>query len=69
MPRPWAIVALAAGILAWSFALITFLFDFADHDIAEGIGLIAFLIGLFLVWEGGFALWRTWTLSLRDKPK
>jgi len=69
MRRPWALDALVAGIAVWSFTVFTFVVGFADHDIAQGIGLIAFVIGLYLVWEGGSTLWRTRTLSRRDKPK
>ena len=67
--RRWAATALAGGIAAWVVTAGTFLVDIGDHDIAEGIGLLAFVIGLLLVWEGGFALFRFRALAARDKPK
>ncbi|HYS73402.1 MAG TPA: hypothetical protein VEO96_05420 [Thermoplasmata archaeon] len=47
----------------------TFLVDFGDHDLAEGFALLAFVLGLFLVWEGGFSLWRHHALASRQKPR
>ncbi len=58
-----------AGLALWSVTAATFLIRFADHDVAEGMGLLAFVAGLFLLWEGGFSLWRARALAARDKPK
>jgi len=69
MRRSWGIASLAAGLGLWSVAAATFVVEMGAHDVSEGIGLLAFLIGLFLVWEGGFGLWRSRALARRDKPK
>ena len=58
-----------AGLVAWSLTAATFFLDFTDHDLAEGFGLFAFVIGLFLLWEGGFALLRLRMVAARDKPR
>jgi len=67
--RGWAFIALAVGLGVWTVTAATFLLELPDHDIAEGIGLLAFVIGLFLVWEGGFTLWRARAIAFLDKPK
>ena len=69
MERRYAAAALVAGIVAWAVTVGTFVVEIGDHDISEGISLLAFVIGLFLVWEGGFSLWRAKALDARGKPK
>lgn len=59
MRKAWAVASLLTGLALWGVFLATFVVEIGDHDVAEGIGLLAFLIGLFFVWEGGFALWRS----------
>ncbi len=69
MERRWAALTLVVGLAAWGVTVATFLVDFGDHDLAEGFGLLAFVLGLFLVWEGGFSLWRHRALAGRQKPR
>ncbi len=69
MERRWAALTLVVGLAAWAFTVATFLVDFGDHDLAEGFALLAFVFGLFLVWEGGFTLWRHHALASRRKPR
>jgi len=66
MERRWAALTLVVGLAAWAFTVATFLVDFGDHDLAEGFALLAFVFGLFLVWEG---LWRHHALASRQKPR
>lgn len=69
MDRRWAGITLVVGLAAWAFTVATFLVDFGDHDLAEGFGLLAFVFGLFLVWEGGFSLWRHRALAGRQEER
>ena len=69
MERRWAVAAFGAGLGAWAVTAAMFLVASGDHDIEEGIGLLTFVTGLFLIWEGGFSLWRARAAAPRDKPK
>lgn len=69
MRRGWAWAAFGGGLAVWAVTTVTFVVEIGDHDIAEGIGLLTFVTGLFLVWEGGFSLWRARAVASRDKPK
>ncbi|HEX9341108.1 MAG TPA: hypothetical protein VF992_08075 [Thermoplasmata archaeon] len=69
MERRSAALTLVAGLAACVVTVATFLVDLGDHDLAEGFGLLAFVLGLFLVWEGGFSLWRERALAGRQKPR
>lgn len=69
MRRSWGIASLVAGLGLWSVAAATLVVEIGARDVSEGIGLLAFLIGLFLMWEGGFGLWRSRALVRQDKPK
>lgn len=70
MRRPWAVGTVLAGAAFLAYAAVAFVSDLGGPEVAETLGGMALILGLFLFVEGLIALHRVRRLDAgrpRDK--